>query len=147
MYVMRHSPEGALFFIRPNTLNGTTNKSYLQFDITHLNTTDSASIKMTTYENTLVEIDSVVVLVGESRYVCSAVASIYKEKENKSWVHRSECVLPYLDVKEVMISEPAPVIEVYTNKGSNTYTLSVNKWKNLRAHMMDIFMMIDYSKQ
>ena len=144
---MRHSTEGALFFIRPNTLTSTTNKSNLQFDITYLNSADSASIKMTTYENTLVEVDSVAVIAGDSRYVCNAVLSIYKEKESKSWVHRSDCVFPYQAVKEVMISDAAPTIEVYTNKGTSSYTLSVNKWKSLRTHMIDIFMIIDYSKR
>ena len=147
MYVMRLSQEGSLFFIRPNTLNGTINKANLQFDITHLNSTDTASIKMTTYENTLLNIDSVALLAGDSRYVCNAVIPIYKEKENKSWVHRSDCAFPYRAVKEIMISEEAPTVMVYTDKGTSSYTLAASKWKNLRTHMLEIFMIIDYSKR
>ena len=84
MFVMRHSPEGNLFFIRPNTFYSTNNKTELNFDITHLNTTDTASIKMTVYETILVNVDSVALICEAKRYVCDTVVSIYKEKENRN---------------------------------------------------------------
>ena len=67
MYVMRHTQEGQLFFIRPNTFFSADHKTEFSFDITHLNTTDTASIKMTVYESTLVNVDSVAILCDGKR--------------------------------------------------------------------------------
>jgi hypothetical protein len=147
MFVMRHSPEGNLFFIRPNTFYSTNNETELNFDITHLNTTDAASIKMTVYEKTLVNVDSVAILCETKRYVCNNVASIYKEKENKLWIHRCDCVFPFSAVKHAMIGEKAPIIVIYTNKSTLSYTLTTPKWAKLCPHMRDIFMIIDSTKR
>ena len=147
MYVMRHSPEGQLFFIRPNTFYSTDNKSELLFDITHLNTTDTASIKMTVYETTLVNVDSVALLCEGQRYICNTVESIYKEKEKKHWIHRCDCVFPFQEVKLAMIADQAPTFVVYTNKSTLSYTLVANKWAKLQPHLCDIFMIIDESKR
>ena len=135
MYVMRHSPEGQLFFIRPNTFYSTDNKSELLFDITHLNTTDTASIKMTVYETTLVNVDSVALLCEGQRYICNTVESIYKEKEKKHWIHRCDCVFPLKAVKLAMIADQAPTFVVYTNKSTLSYTLVANKWTKLQPHL------------
>jgi hypothetical protein len=147
MYVMRHSPEGQLFFIRPNTFYSTDTKSDLLFDITHLNTTDTASIKMTIYETTMVDVDSVALLCDGKRYISNTVSSIYKEKEKKHWIHRCDCVFPFNEVKLTMIASQAPTFVVYTNKSTLSYTLTANNWKKLHPHFCDIFMIIDESKR
>ena len=147
MFVMRHSSEGNLFFIRPNTFYSTNNKTELNFDITHLNTTDTASIKMTVYETTLVNVDSVALICEAKRYVCDTVVSIYKEKENKLWIHRCDCVFPFQAVKQAMIGEKAPTIVIYTNRSTLSYTLTAQKWAKLCPHMRDIFMIIDSTRR
>ena len=147
MFVMRHSPEGVLFFIRPNTFFSADKKSEFSFDITHLNTTDTASVKMTVYESSLINVDSVAILCDGARYLCHTPMSIYKEREKKHWVHRCDCVFPFKDVKLAMIADEAPTFVVYTNKSTLSYTLPLNNWKKLHPHFCDIFMMIDESKR
>ena len=106
---MRHCQEGQLFFIRPNTFFSADHKTEFSFDITHLNTTDTASIKMTVYESTLVNVDSVAILCDGQRYICNTPMSIYKEKEKKHWVHRCDCVFPYKEIKLAMIADEAAI--------------------------------------
>lgn len=147
MYVMRHSPEGQLFFIRPNTFFSADHKTEFSFDITHLNTTDTASIKMTVYESTLVNVDSVAILCDGQRYICNTPMSIYKEKEKKHWVHRCDCLFPYKEVKLAMIADEAPTFVIYTNKSTLSYTATANNWKKLHPNFCDIFMIIDESRR
>ena len=147
MFVMRHSQEGSLFFIRPNTFYCTDDKSELSFDITHLNTTDTASIKMTVYEKTLVNVDSVALLCEGQRYICNTVESIYKEKEKKHWIHRCDCVFSYEETKKGLIQPTSPQLVVYTAAGVQTYAMPQKKWQALHQHLLEIFMLIDASKR
>lgn len=146
MYVMRLTTEGQLFFIRPNTFFSDHKKTEFSFDITHLNTTDTASIKMTVYESSLVNVDSVAILCDGQRYICNTPMSIYKEKEKKHWVHRCDCIFPFKEVKLAMIADQAPTFVIYTNKSTLFYTLPQNNWKKLQPHFCDIFMIIDESR-
>ena len=76
MYVMRHSSEGDLYFIRPIQFSSADSKAELSYDITHLSTKDTASVKMTIYETTLVSIDSVALVSNGARFLCDDVVSI-----------------------------------------------------------------------
>ena len=147
MYVMRYGPDGLLYFIRPNQFYSSDSKTELSYDITHLNTTDTASVKMTIYETTLVRIDSVAIVSNGARYLCDDVVSIYKEKNNKRWEHRCDCPFPYQVVKSAMTAEQSPTVIVYTNKSTLSYTMAANKWERLLPHFSDIFMLIDESKR
>ena len=147
MYVMRHSSDGQLYFIRPIMFSSADSKAELSCDITHLNTKDTASVKMTIYETTLVRIDSVALVSNGARFLCDDVVSIYKEKDKKLWVHRCDCPFPYPVVKLAMIADQAPTIIVYTNKSTLSYTMAANKWAKLRLRFSDIFLLIDESKR
>ena len=144
---MRHSADGQLYFIRPNLFYSSDNKTKLSYDITHLNTTDTASVKMTIYETTLVSVDSVAIVSNGVRFLCDDVASIYKEKNHKRWEHRCDCSFPYQAVKSAMTAEQAPTVIVYTNKSTLSYTMPANKWIKLSSRFSDIFMLIDESKR
>ena len=147
MYVMRHSSDGQLYFIRPIMFSSADSKAELSCDITHLNTKDTASVKMTIYETTLVRIDSVALVSNGARFLCDDVVSIYKEKDKKLWVHRCDCPFPYPVVKLAMIADQAPTIMVYTNKSPLSYTMADNKWAKLRLRFSDVFLLIDESKR
>ena len=147
MYVMRHSSDGQLYFIRPIMFSSADSKAELSCDITHLNTKDTASVKMTIYETTLVRIDSVALVSNGARFLCDDVVSIYKEKDKKLWVHRCDCPFPYPVVKLAMIADQAPTIMVYTNKSTLSYTMADNKWAKLRLRFSDVFLLIDESKR
>ena len=147
MYVMRYSSDGLLYFIRPNLFYSSDSKTELSYDITHLNTTDIASVKMTIYETTLVRIDSVAIVSNGERFLCDDVVSIYKEKDRKRWEHRCDCSYPYQAVKSAMTAEQAPTVIVYTNKSTLSYTIAANKWARLSSCYSDIFMLIDESKR
>ena len=147
MYVMRHSSDGQLYFIRPIMFSSADSKAELSCDITHLNTKDTASVKMTIYETTLVRIDSVALVSNGARFLCDDVVSIYKEKDNKLWAHRCDCPFPYQEVKLAMIADQAPTIIVYTNKSTLSYTMAANKWAKLRLRFSDVFLLIDESKR
>lgn len=146
MYVMRHSSDGQLYFIRPTLFSSADGKAELSCDITHTNTTDTASVKMTVYETTLVRVDSVALVSNGKRFLCDDVASIYKEKDKKLWAHRYDCSFPYQAVKLAMTADQAPIVIVYTNKSTLSYTMEANKWKKLRLRFSDIFILIDESK-
>ena len=147
MYVMRHSSDGQLYFIRPIMFSSADSKAELSCDITHLNTKDTASVKMTIYETTLVRIDSVALVSNGARFLCDDVVSIYKEKDKNLWVHRCDCPFPYPVVKLAMIADQAPTIMVYTNKSTLSYTMADNKWAKLRLRFSDVFLLIDESKR
>jgi hypothetical protein len=147
MYVMRHSEEGQLYFIRPNQFYSTDSKAELSYDITYLNTRDTASVKMTIYETTLVNVDSVALVSNGARFLCDDVASIYKEKDNKRWVHRCDCSFAYNELKLAMTAGQAPTVIVYTNKSTLSYSMVANKWTKLRPRFSDIFTLIDESKR
>ena len=147
MYVMRHSSDGLLYFIRPNLFYSSDSKTELSYDITHLNTTDTASVKMTIYETALIHVDSVAIVSNGARFLCDDVVSIYKEKNRKLWEHRYECPFPYEAVKSAMTAEQAPTVIVYTNKSTSSYTMAAKKWAKLSSCFSEIFMLIDESKR
>ena len=147
MYIMRHSSEGDLYFIRPIQFSSADSKAELSYDITHLSTKDTASVKMTIYETTLVRVDSVAIVSNGKRFLCDDVASIYKEKDKKLWAHRCDCPFPYHEVKLAMTADQAPTIIVYTNKSTLSYTMAANKWAKLRLRFSDVFLLIDESKR
>ena len=147
MYVMRHSEEGQLYFVRPNMFYSADGKAELSYDITYLNTRDTASVKMTIYETTLVSIDSVAIVSNGARFLCDDVASIYKEKDNKRWVHRCDCPFPFNALELAMTAGQAPTVIVYTNKSTLSYSMVANKWAKLRPRFSEIFMLIDASKR
>lgn len=146
MYIMRLLESGKLYFISENIFESVNSNLKLPFDITHLSTTDSVSIKMSVYNESLTSVDSVAILCGEHMYTCQNPAAIYKEKEKKLWVHRYDCKAPYTFVKQSLTGEFAPKIVIYTTDKTVTYTLSSNKWKKLSPHLREIFMIIDSSK-
>lgn len=147
MYIMRHLTSGQLYFISEIIFPSTDSKLVLPFDITYFNTSDSASIKMTIYENTLTDVDSVALLLEDARYVCPTVHSIYKEKEKKLWVHRSDCAFSYHATKLAMIQPTPPQIIVYTAAGEHTYAMTSKNWQKLQPHLQEIFMIIDASRR
>lgn len=146
MYIMRHTTRGQLFFISENVFPSTNQTCELPFDITYLNSTDSVSIKMTVYNNTLTHVDSVALVLPNKRYVCHKIHSIYKEKEKKLWAHRCDCAFSYTIAKMCMIQSTSPQIVVYTTTGTNTYTMPQQQWQRLQPHLVEIFMVIDASK-
>ena len=146
MYIMRLTTQGHLFFISENIFPSTDRTLSLPFDITYLNTTDSVSIKMSVYSHTLTNIDSVAWVLPDQSYVCPVVHSIYKEKEKKLWVHRSDCAFSYQATKQCMTHPSAPQIVVYTAAGVHTYVLPQKQWQKLLPHFQEIFMLIDASK-
>ena len=146
MYIMRHTSQGQLFFISENTFPSTNRKFELPFDITYLNTTDTVSIKMTVYSESLTHVDSVALVTMEDRYVCPMVHSIYKEKENKYWIHRSDCAFSYEATKKSMVQPISPEMVIYTAAGTQTYAMPQKQWQKLQPHLVEIFMLIDASK-
>lgn len=146
MYIMRLLESGKLYFISENIFESIDSNLKLPFDITHLSTTDSVSIKMSVYNEVLTSVDSMAIVWDDHRFVCQQPAAIYKEKEKKLWVHRYDCKAPYSDIKQSLTSESAPKFIIYTTDKASTYTLSTNKWKKLSPHIREIFMTIDSSK-
>ena len=147
MYVMRHTTQGSLFFISEIIFPSTDSKFSLPFDITYLNTSDSVSIKLTASSHTLTTVDSVALVLEDSRYVCPVVKSIYKEKEKKHWIHRCDCAFAYEAVQRCFVQPTAPQIVVYTPVAEQHYQLSEKKWQALHQHLVEIFMLIDASKR
>ena len=148
MYVMRHTTQGSLFFISEIIFPSTDSKFSLPFDITYLNTSDSVSIKLTASSHALTTVDSVALVLEDSRYVCPVVKSIYKEKEKKYWIHRCDCAFTYEAAKNTF-AQPAtsPQVVVYTAAGTQTYAMPAKKWQALHQHLLEIFMIIDASKR
>ena len=105
---MRLTTQGQLFFISENIFTSTDRKFELPFDITYLNSTDSVSIKMTVPSLTLTRVDSVALVLEDEAYMCPVVYSIYKEKDKKQWIHRTDCTFRYEAVKKSMIQPTAP---------------------------------------
>lgn len=147
MYIMRHIASGQLYFISEITFPSTDSKLVLPFDITHLNSTDSVSIKMTVYENSLTNVDSVALVSENAKVVCPLVNSIYKEKEKKLWVHRSDCTFSYQDTKQTFVQPTPPQIIVYTAAGAHTYAMTQKNWEKILPNIHEIFMIIDASKE
>ena len=147
MYVMRHTTQGSLFFISEIIFPSTDSKFSLPFDITYLNTSDSVSIKLTASSHALTTVDSVALVLEDSRYVCPVVKSIYKEKEKKHWIHRCDCAFTYEATKKCFVQPAAPQIVVYTPVGQQIFTMPEKKWQALHQHLVEIFMLIDASKR
>ena len=147
MYIMRLTTQGQLFFISENIFTSTDRKFELPFDITYLNSTDSVSIKMTVPSLTLTRVDSVALVLEDEAYMCPVVYSIYKEKDKKQWIHRTDCTFRYEAVKKSMIQPTAPQIVVYTEAGTQYYTMPQALWQKLQPHLVEIFMLIDASKR
>ena len=146
MYIMRHTTKGELFFISENIFPSIDRKFELAFDITYLNSTDSVSMKMTVQNQTLTTVDSVALVLMEDKYVCPMVHAIYKEKEKKYWIDRSDCTFSYQAIKKCLIQPVAPTIVVYTAAGEQSYVMPQKQWEKLHPHMVEIFMLIDASK-
>lgn len=142
MYVMRLTNKGKLFFIYENSFNQVDGKLQLFFDVTYLNTNDSASIKMTIYESSLVDVDSIALSWDNNRIICAEPSLIYKEKKNKLWEHRYDCMFLYHNIMSAFICEKAPKFTIYVGNNMKQYTLSDKEWKKLHMHMSDIFMII-----
>ena len=147
MYIMRHTTQGHLFFISEIIFPSTDSKFSLPFDITYLNTSDSVSIKLTASSHALTTVDSVALVLEDSRYVCPVVKSIYKEKEKKHWIHRCDCAFTYEATKKCFVQPAAPQIVVYTTVGQQIFTMPEKKWQALHQHLVEIFMLIDASKR
>ena len=147
MYIMRLTTQGQLFFISENIFPSIDRKSSLPFDITYLNSTDSASVKMTVPSHTLTHVDSVALVTEEERYLCPMVHTIYKEKEKKHWIHRADCAFSYQAIKKCMIQPTSPKIVIYTAVGEQSFVMPQKQWEKLQPHMVEIFMLIDASKR
>lgn len=142
MYVMRHTNKGKLFFISENVFYSTSDNTQLPFDITYLNSSDSVSLKMSIYESSLSNVDSVALTWTGGKSICIMPNSIYKDKEKRLWIHRSECMFLFNDVVCAFAGEVAPIFTIYVGGESKTYTLPNKKWEKLQPHMNEIFMII-----
>ena len=83
----------------------------------------------------------------DDRFVYPVVKSIYKKKEKKLWIHRSDCVFGYDEIQKCFTQSASPQIVVYTEVGVQTYAMPKKKWQTLHQHLLEIFMLIDASKR
>ena len=147
MYLMRNTEIGDLFFIFENSFHSLDNKHPLLFDITYLTSCDTISIKMTITDKTLVDIDSVKLSWSNTAYTVINPILIYKEKDNKCWVNRCDCIFPYTSVEQAFTNQQCPTFTIYTTKDTISYYLSPNKWDKLNRHFQEIFITIQSHKR
>ncbi len=147
MYLMRNIELGNLFFIFENSFQSADNKNPLLFDMTHLSSCDTVSIKMTLTNKTLVDVDSVKLSWNEGSYTVINPILIYKEKDNKCWVNRCDCIFPYIFVEQAFTHQQCPTFTIYTTAHTISYSLSQNKWDKLKLHFQEIFITIQSHKR
>ena len=147
MYLMRNTEKGDLFFIFENSFHSIDNKHPLLFDITHLTSCDTISVKMTITDKELVDVDSVKLSWSNTAYIVTNPILIYKEKDNKCWVNRCDCVFPYKFVEQAFTNKQCPIFTIYTTSNTISYSLSPNKWNKLSLHFQEIFITIQSHKR
>jgi len=147
MYLMRNTELGNLFFIFENSFYSVDDKIPLLFDMTHLCSCDTISIKMTIHNPTLVDVDSVALSWSEGTYIIPSPIVIYKEKDNKYWVNRCDCVFPYSFVAQAFANEACPIFTIYTTSGIKQYKLPEKKWSKMSSNFREIFMTIQSNKR
>lgn len=147
MYLMRKTDSGNLFFIFENSFSSSNSRTPLLFDMTYLDLCDTISIKMTITIPTLTDIDSVRLSWNDDSYTINTPYVIYKEKDNKQWTNRLDCVFPYFVVEQAFTNNICPIFTIYTSIDTITYSISEYRWSKLSVHFYEIFKTIQLQKR
>lgn len=146
-YVAGMQEKGILYYIyKQPSFRSTTGKRYLKFDITYLNSKDSATITFSYFDRSATTLDSLVLLDGSSR-VPSQLKKIYIEDEGRSWNYRYSALVPYNNLVSFFSKPGSQTLLLYTKETQVNLKMKNKAWKKSSARLSKIFQLINYNKK
>lgn len=129
---------GTLYFIYPfEEFRNTSDGSYLSFDITYLNGSDSAVINFTCFSKETQNIDSLI-LYADHKIAAAKTNKLLIERFKKSWKYRYSATFVHTNLFEFITSSSNPSIIIKSNGKDHLYTVSKKKWSKYSKSMSHV---------
>lgn len=142
-YVSSLQQQGILYFIFPQKNFKTPSKEDFIYDITYLNSSDSATINFSYYDKESVILDSIVLKSSNIEYR-SKVKRIFIDKEKGNWHYRYTFKVPFTKLL-TFYKTPDPSLNIVTDKGTRSLPVS-EQWKKNVKPTVQIFHIIQKNK-
>ena len=127
-YVSSTQPDGILYFIKPQTnFNNPEIKTDFTFDVTYLNTNDSATVNFTYFDKKNIYPESITIAYGDWKYQ-TTLKRIYVDVDKDRWRYRYTLQIPF-DQLVIFYRANAPVITITTNTPRTITIKPVKQWE------------------
>ena len=147
-YITDFQQAGIMYFIYEREgFFGTTNKSRFSYDISYINSKDSATINFTYQEKNGRNLDSIAFIRG-GRRVASPLKKIYVDLKGSKWIYRYSATLTFSDLKAFFEVRPEqPLIQLYTREGTVDLAIKQKTWTKTTRILSKIFLLISFNQK
>ena len=142
-YIMCYREYDQLYFIMPQKIASIDKSKAIEYDITYITSKSAADVKMSFYSQKYENLDSVVVINQDRRYVVDSLNILYVEKDKKGWESRFAFSLDYVFLKDLYSSANSYQVQIYCQGKVYTYMFPKEIWKKEKRELEEIFMVID----
>lgn len=141
-YISYTQEEGDLYFIYPFTeYKNIQDGSTLSFDITYLESQDSATLNFTYLTDKTFKADSLCLLLTAQNY-CYTAEKIYQDFKKKKWENRFGLKLPIGDLIQFSKSESPPSLRIISIQSRMDYSVKQKKWDEYQSAIDKILYII-----
>lgn len=144
-YVSSNQSSGILYFLKPQEGFKGVKSQELIYDISYLNTADSATFLFSYFDPSERAIDSIGFLIN-GQWVKHKTKKVFVETKKNLWHYRYSSTVPFSELTSFFAQPSTPPINLYTRQGEVSLKMKKKAWNKLSAINNKIFLVIRHNQ-